>query len=111
MTTQPFARMLAAILSADVTGYSRLTQDDEAATFKTLEAYKQIISDLMSQHRGRVVDAVQCEVATQKELQARNEELAENHRMQFRIGVNLGDVIEEETRIYGDGVNTTARLE
>ena len=101
-------------------------QDDEAATVKTLEAYKQIISDLVKQHRGRVVDspgdnllaefasvvdAVQCAVATQKELQARNTELPENRKMQFRIGVNLGDVIEEESRIYGDGVNIAARLE
>jgi len=58
-----------------------------------------------------VVDAVQCAVATQKELQARNAELPENRRMQFRIGVNLGDVIEEQSRIYGDGVNIAARLE
>jgi len=101
-------------------------QDDEAATVKTLEAYKHIISDLVKQHRGRVVDspgdnllaefasvvdAVQCAVATQKELQARNTELPENRKMQFRIGVNLGDVIEEESRIYGDGVNIAARLE
>jgi adenylate cyclase len=126
MEPKGFHRKLTAILSADVAGYSRLMQDDEAATVKTLEAYKQIISDLVKQHRGRVVDspgdnllaefasvvdAVQCAVATQKELQARNAELSENRRMQFRIGVNLGDVIEEESRIYGDGVNIAARLE
>jgi adenylate cyclase len=126
MEPKGFHRKLTAILSADVAGYSRLMQDDEAATVKTLEAYKQIISDLVKQHRGRVVDspgdnllaefasvvdAVQCAVATQKELQARNVELPENRRMQFRIGVNLGDVIEEESRIYGDGVNIAARLE
>ncbi|RPI71327.1 MAG: tetratricopeptide repeat protein, partial [Geobacteraceae bacterium] len=84
------------------------------------------ISDLVKQHRGRVVDspgdnllaefasvvdAVQCAVAAQKELQARNTELPDNRKMQFRIGVNLGDVIEEESRIYGDGVNIAARLE
>ena len=126
MEQKGFRRKLTAILSADVAGYSRLMQDDEAATVKTLEAYKQIISDLVKQHRGRVVDspgdnllaefasvvdAVQCAVATQKELQARNAELPENRKMQFRIGVNLGDVIEEESRIYGDGVNIAARLE
>ena len=126
MEPKGFQRKLTAILSADVAGYSRLMQDDEAATVKTLEAYKQIISDLVKQHRGRVVDspgdnllaefasvvdAVQCAVATQKELQARNTELPENRKMQFRIGVNLGDVIEEESRIYGDGVNIAARLE
>jgi class 3 adenylate cyclase len=126
MEPQGFHRKLTAILSADVAGYSRLMQDDEATTVKTLEAYKQIISDLVKQHRGRVVDspgdnllaefasvvdAVQCAVATQKELQARNTELPENRKMQFRIGVNLGDVIEEGERIYGDGVNIAARLE
>ena len=126
MEQKGFHRKLTAILSADVAGYSRLMQDDETATVKTLEAYKQIISDLVKQHRGRVVDspgdnllaefasvvdAVQCAVATQKELQARNAELPEDRRMRFRIGVNLGDVIEEESRIYGDGVNIAARLE
>ncbi len=126
MEPKGFHRKLTAILSADVAGYSRLMQDDEAATVKTLESYKQIISDLVKQHRGRVVDspgdnllaefasvvdAVQCAVATQKEIQARNIELSENRRMQFRIGVNLGDVIEEKSRIYGDGVNIAARLE
>ena len=126
MEPKGFHRKLTAILSADVAGYSRLMQDDEAATVKTLEAYKKIISDLVKQHRGRVVDspgdnllaefasvvdAVQCAVAAQKELQSRNTELPENRKMQFRIGVNLGDVIEEESRIYGDGVNIAARLE
>ena len=126
MDPKAFHRKLAAILSADVAGYSRLMQDDEAATVATLEAYKQIFSDLIRQHRGRVVDspgdnllaefasvvdAVQCAVAVQKELQARNAELPENRKMLFRIGVNLGDVIEEESRIYGDGVNIAARLE
>jgi len=126
MEQKGFRRKLTAILSADVAGYSRLMQDDEAATVKTLETYKQIISDLVKQHRGRVVDspgdnllaefasvvdAVQCAVATQKEFQARNTELPENRKMLFRIGVNLGDVIEEESRIYGDGVNIAARLE
>ena len=126
MDPKAFHRKLAAILSADVAGYSRLMQDDEAATVRTLEAYKQVFSDLIKQHRGRVVDspgdnllaefasvvdAVQCAVAVQKELQARNAELPENRRMLFRIGVNLGDVIEEGDRIYGDGVNIAARLE
>jgi adenylate cyclase len=121
-----FHRKLAAILSADVAGYSRLMQDDEAATVTTLESYKQAFFDLIKQHRGRVVDspgdnllaefasvvdAVQCAVAVQKEFHAHNAELPENRRMQFRIGVNLGDVIEEGERIYGDGVNIAARLE
>jgi hypothetical protein len=117
MEQKRFRRKLTAILSADVAGYSRLMQDDEAATVKTLEAYKQIISDLVQQHRGRVVDspedyllaefagvadAVQCAVATQEELQTRNAELSENRKMQFRIGVNLGDVIEESGRLLHD---------
>ncbi|HSM90984.1 MAG TPA: adenylate/guanylate cyclase domain-containing protein, partial [Desulfobacterales bacterium] len=126
MDPQGFRRKLAAILSADVAGYSRLMRDDEAATVSTLESHKQVFSDLIKQHRGRVVDspgdnllaefasvvdAVQCAVAVQKELQARNAELPEDRRMRFRIGVNLGDVIEEGDRIYGDGVNIAARLE
>ena len=119
-------RKLTAVFSADVAGYSRLMGEDEAATVKTLEAYKQIMFALIKQHRGRVidspgdnllaefasvVDAVQCGVAVQKELKARNADLPENRRMQFRIGINLGDVIEEGERIYGDGVNIAARLE
>src|SRR5512137_2139549 len=126
MNTQDFKRKLTAVFSADVAGYSRLMGEDEAATVKTLEAYKQVMFSLIRQHRGRVidspgdnllaefasvVDAVQCAVAVQKEIQARNNELPENRKMLFRIGVNLGDVIEEESRIYGDGVNIAARLE
>jgi adenylate cyclase len=126
MSTQEYKRKLTTILSADVVGYSRLMGDDESATVKTLEHYKAIMSDLIRQHRGRVVDspgdnllaeftsvvdAVQCAVATQKEFQAQNADLPEHRRMQFRIGINLGDVIEEDGRIYGDGVNIAARLE
>jgi adenylate cyclase len=121
-----FKRKLTTIFCADVASYSRLMGEDETATVKTLEQYKAIMSELILQHRGRVVDSpgdnllaeftsvvdgVQCAVATQKELQARNSDLPENRRMQFRIGVNLGDVIEEASRIYGDGVNIAARLE
>src|SRR5512139_3600173 len=126
MNTQDFKRKLTAVFSADVAGYSRLMGEDEAATVKTLEDYKGVMFSLIRQHRGRVidspgdnllaefasvVDAVQCGVAIQKELQARNAELPENRKMQFRIGINLGDVIEEGERIYGDGVNIAARLE
>ena len=126
MTTHEVKRKLTAILSADVKGYSRLMGDDEAATLKTLTTYLGIMADLMKQHRGRVVDSpgdnvlaeftsvvdgVQCAVGVQKELQAQNAELSEDRRMEFRIGINLGDVIEEEDRIYGDGVNIAARLE
>jgi class 3 adenylate cyclase len=126
MDTEGYKRKLTTILSADVAGYSRLMGEDEAATVKTLTTYRGIMADLTKQHRGRVidspgdnvlaeftsvVDAVQCAVAVQKEFQARNAELPENRRMEFRIGINLGDVIEEEERIYGDGVNIAARLE
>lgn len=126
MNTKDFKRKLTAIFSADVAGYSRLMGEDESATVKTLEAYKEAMFSLIKQHRGRlidspgdnllaefasVVDAVQCGVAVQNELKARNADLPENRRMQFRIGINLGDVIEEGERIYGDGVNIAARLE
>ena len=126
MAAEGYKRKLTAIMSADVAGYSRLMGEDEAATVKTLEASKQVMFALITQHRGRtidspgdnllaelgsVVDAVQCGVATQNELKARNADLPENRRMQFRIGINLGDVIEEGDRTYGDGVNIAARLE
>lgn len=126
MDQEGFKRKLTAVFSADVAGYSRLMGDDEAATVATVEAYKQVMAALIQQHRGRVidspgdnllaefasvVDAVQGALAVQKELQGRNEGLPENRRMRFRIGINLGDVIEEQGRIYGDGVNIAARLE
>jgi len=119
-------RKLRAILSADVQGYSRLMGDDEVATFKTITEYREIFASIVSQYNGRVVDspgdnilsefasvvdAVQCAVEIQKVLKAKNEELPENRRMIFRIGVNLGDVIHEDDRIYGDGVNIAARIE
>jgi adenylate cyclase len=126
MAQEGFKRKLTAILSADVEGYSRLMGEDEEATVRTLTAYREVFTTLIQQHNGRVidtpgdnllvefaslVDAVQCAVAVQKEITARNSELFEDRRMQFRIGINLGDVIQEEERIYGDGVNIAARLE
>jgi adenylate cyclase len=126
MADEGFKRKLTAILSADAVGYSRLMAEDETATVKTIASYREIMATLIKQHRGRVVDspgdnllaefssvvdAVQCAVAVQNEFQTRNAELAENRRMEFRIGINLGDVIDEEDRIYGDGVNVAARLE
>ena len=119
-------RKLTAILSADVKGYGRLMGEDEEATFRTLTAYRKVMTGLIEQFRGRVVDspgdnllaeftsvvdAVQGAVEIQRVLKARNAELPENRRMEFRIGVNLGDVIEEADRIYGDGVNIAARVE
>jgi len=126
MTTQEVKRKLTAILSADVKGYSRLMGEDELGTIYTLNVYKEIMRNLIQQHHGRVVDApgdnllaefasvvdaVQCAVEIQKELKTRNGELPENHRMEFRIGVNLGDVVEDGEQILGDGVNIAARLE
>ncbi len=124
--TEKIKRKLTAILSADVKGYSRLMGEDEVGTIHTLNAYKEAMTNLIQQHHGRVVDAtgdnllaefasvvdaVECAVDIQKELKIRNAELPENRKMEFRIGINLGDVIEEEGRIYGDGVNIAARLE
>jgi adenylate cyclase len=107
MDTKEFRRKLTAILSADVEGYSRLMGEDEEATVRTITAYREVMTTLFAS----VVDAVQCAVAVQKEISARNTELPENRKMQFRIGINLGDVIQEGDRIYGDGVNIAARLE
>ena len=126
MPDQGFKRKLTAILSADVEGYSRLMDDNEAATVRTLTSYRIAITDLVQQFSGRVVDspgdnilaeftsvvdAVSCAVEIQRELAKRNAELPDERKMQFRIGVNLGDVIDEEDRIYGDGVNIAARIE
>ena len=126
MPEERLKRKLSAIFSADVEGYSRLMGEDEASTVRTLESYRKVMADLIDQFRGRVVDspgdnllaefgsvvdAVQCAVEIQEVLKAKNEELSEDRKMQFRIGVNLGDVIEEGDRIYGDGVNIAARIE
>ena len=119
-------RRLAAILAADVVGYSRLMGDDEEGTLATLNACRQVIDGLVNDHRGRVfgsagdsviaefaspVEAVRCGVEIQQELESRNAELPEDRRMQFRIGVNLGDVMAEGENLFGDGVNIAARLE
>jgi adenylate cyclase len=126
MTTARYGRKLTAVLSADVKGYSRLMGEDEEGTLYTLTAYREVMTDLIQKHRGRVVDspgdnvlaeftsvvdAVRCAVEIQEELKARNAGLAENRKMEFRIGVNLGDVIVEEDRIHGEGVNIAARME
>jgi len=126
MTTRDVKRKLTTIFSADVQGYSRLMEDDERATVETITAYRAVMTDLIQDHNGRVVDAkgdnvlaefasvvdaIQCAVEIQKQLKVKNSDVPEHRRMEFRIGVNLGDVIEKEDTIYGDGVNIAARLE
>jgi adenylate cyclase len=119
-------RKLTAIFCADVFGYSRLTGDDEEATHRTLRSYRKLIDALIEQHRGRfvhsagdsvlaefpsVVNAVQCALEIQTTLKAEHATLPAERRMEFRIGINLGDVIADGVEIYGDGVNVAARLE
>ncbi|RLA39727.1 MAG: hypothetical protein DRR06_18665 [Gammaproteobacteria bacterium] len=119
-------RKMSAILSADVKGYSRLMSVDEEETVKAINDCREIIAGCVNDHRGRVVDspgdnvlaefvstveAVKCAVKIQEDIKIRNADLPESRRMEFRIGVNLGDVIEEKGRIYGNGVNIAARLE
>jgi adenylate cyclase len=126
MATGDVKRKLTAIFSADVEGYSRLMEEDELATIETLTSHKEVMGKLIRQYRGRVVDstgdnllaefgsvvdAVQCAVEVQQVLSAKNETLPQNRRMSFRIGINLGDVVEEGERIYGNGVNVAARVE
>ena len=126
MVQKGFKRKLTAILSADVVGYSRLMGDDEESTIRTLTDYRSAMTSLIQEHRGRVVDApgdnllaefssavhaVTGAVEIQRELAERNAELPDERKMHFRIGVNVGDVAEDEDRIYGDGVNIAARIQ
>jgi adenylate cyclase len=119
-------RKLAAILSADVKGYSRLMGEDEEAPIRTLTAYRAVMTTRIQQQRGRVVDspgdnllaefasvveAVHYAVEMQQELQTRNAEFPLQRQMEFRLGLNVGDVVVEGERLYGDGVNIAARLE
>jgi TolB-like protein/Tfp pilus assembly protein PilF len=126
MAEEGFKRKLAAILSADAVGYSSLMDDNEQETIRTLKNYCTVITTLIGHNRGRLVDivgdnllvefssavdAVNCGTEIQQELAKRNMELPDNRKMEFRIGINVGDVVEENGRIYGDGVNIAARLE
>ena len=119
-------RKLTAIFSADVKGYSRLMGEDEEATIRTLTAYREVMTTRIGRHRGRVVDspgdnllaefasvvdAVRCAVGIQQELKTRNAEVPDHRQMMYRIGINLGDVVAEGERLYGDGVNIAARVE
>jgi adenylate cyclase len=125
-TEQKVTRKLKAIFSADVKGYSLLMADDELATIQTLKDYRNVMSTCIEQHGGRVVDAVgdnllaefgsavdavQCAVEVQRELKDKNKELPEDNMLEFRIGINIGDVIQDGDRIFGDGVNIAARIE
>jgi adenylate cyclase len=126
MNEEQARRKLAAILSADVEGYSRLMADDEEATVRTITSFREFITNLIQKQNGRVadakgdnilaefasvVDAVRCAVEIQRGLKKRNSELPDHRKMEFRIGINLGDIIEDKETIYGDGVNIAARLE
>lgn len=126
MAEEAFTRKLAAILYMDVAGYSRLTRADEVATHRALSASLDATTSAIEGHGGKVlhyagdailaefasvVEAVDCAAGIQRELAARNHCLAEERKLQFRIGVNLGDVIVDRDELYGEGVNVAARLE
>ena len=119
-------RRLAAILAADIAGYSRLMGENEAATVRDLKGHQAVLLPLIGHYGGRIIDtagdgilaefpsiigAVECAVEIQTTMATRNEGVPEHRRMLFRVGINLGDVIHDETRIYGDGINIAARLE
>lgn len=126
MNAEPLRRKLAAILYADVAGYSRLTGADEEGTHRRLRAHLDATTDVIVKHGGTVmhfagdavlanfssvVDAVLCGLSVQREIAVRNATLADARKLEFRIGINLGDVILDRNDIYGDGVNVAARLE
>ena len=126
MVEERVQRRLAAILAADVVGYSRLMGEDEEGTLATLKSYRGVIDELIETHDGRVfggagdsviaefaspVEAVRCATEIQLKVDERNADVPDTRRMRFRIGVNLGDVMVEGDNLYGDGVNVAARLE
>jgi class 3 adenylate cyclase len=119
-------RRIAVILAADVFGYSRLMAKDEESTLRTLKAHRNVIDRLIARHEGRIfntagdsvlaefdsaVEAVRCAITIQDELRVRNAQIEEERRMEFRIGLNVGDVLVDRDNLYGDGVNVAARLE
>jgi adenylate cyclase len=126
MAEPKIKRRLAAILAADIAGYSRLMGEDEAATVRDLKGHQAVVLPMIGEFGGRIIDtagdgvlaefpsavgALECAVELQRVMAVRNQETPEHRRMQFRVGINLGDVIHDETRIYGDGINVAARLE
>jgi adenylate cyclase len=121
-----FKRRLAAILAADIADYSRLMSEDEAATVRDLKAHQAVVLPLVGRHGGRIIDtagdgvlaefpsvigATECAIEMQTVMAARNADVPAPRRMLFRIGINLGDIIHDDARIYGDGINVAARLE
>lgn len=119
-------RRMAAILAADIAGYSRLMGEDDVATFRDLKGHQAAIFPLVGEHGGRIIDtagdgimaefptaigAVECALQLQAVMESRNVGVPQNRRMEFRIGINIGNVIHDEVRIYGDGINIAARLE
>src|SRR5215472_13097633 len=119
-------RKLTTILCADVYAYSRLMRDDEEATLTALTSHRRKIDSLIGQHHGRfvnsagdsvlaefasVVEALNCAIDIQREVASANADMPPERRMEFRIGVNLGDVMVEGDQLFGDGVNVAARLE
>src|ERR1700724_877162 len=127
LATERVERKLAAILAADVAGYSRLMGTDEEGTLARLKALRRELADpKVKEHRGRivkttgdglllefasVVDAVRCAVEVQREMAERNADVPPDRRIELRMGINVGDIIKDGRDIYGDGVNVAARLE
>ncbi len=126
MAENKVTRKLTTILVADVEGYTRLMRADEEATLKTLGEYRDVIDGLITRHEGRVfstggdsvlaefgsaVEAVRCAISCQEEISNRNAELADDRKLIFRIGINVGDVMVRDGDLFGDGVNVAARLE
>src|SRR5215472_6263494 len=126
MAEDPVDRRLAAIFAGDIAGYSRLMASDEEGTLRQLKAHRKLVDPKITEHRDRivkttgdgilvefvsVVDAVRCAVDIQRGMAERNVEVATEKRIQFRIGINVGDIISDDNDIYGDGVNVAARLE
>jgi class 3 adenylate cyclase len=119
-------RKLTTILAADVEGYTRLMRANEETTLQTLSEYREVIDGLIARHEGRVfstggdsvlaefgsaVEAVRCAISCQEEISSRNSELADDRKLVFRIGINVGDVMVSDGDLFGDGVNLAARLE